>query len=379
MRNFGIFCMVVLLGYAGWMLFLNFSPCEIKTKLGATYYHEIRGAACYSTLPPFSYYVPGYKTIFAENRGIPLKLPKMIGSEKGDIIVLSDIGSNVIRVDPNGQIKWIFNAHPVRISSIFRYGKKEVGFAYNNRIFFLNIETGEKSRELKLSGPKILKVRPLEKSTDEFLITRMVDGNESVMVWSEGNYRPIKNTPRFSFPRSVAKKGELIVVADTLGHRVVGWNLSTHKIEFEIPTYFPNDVEFVGESSILIAEEHSNRVFIYDFRSNDRILLIACKLFQDFTVSIDSLISLEKKGVFLASPGNPKNSKSVCAVEFSGRSTLYSPNGATRNCDGSYLVSDTDNGRVVHLSRDGKIIRELLNLNNPQSAIIVFDKDSPCK
>lgn len=378
-RTIGIFVTVVFFGYAGWMLFLHFGPCEIKQKLGAIYYHQTLAAACHSTSSPFSYYVPGYKTIFNENRGIPLKLPKMIGNVKGDIIVLSDIGSNVIRVDSKGQVKWIFNAYPVRIGSLFRYGKKEVGFAYKNRIFFLNIETGEKRREVKLSGPNILKVRPLEKSTTEFLITLSVDGGQSVIVWSEGNYQPLKNIPRFRFPRSVDKKGELIVVADTFGHRVVGWNLSTQKIEFEIPTYYPNDVEFVGDSSILIAEEHSNRVFIYDFRTNNRTLLIACKVFQDFTVSPDRTKELELAGEFLAFPGNPKSSKSVCAVEFSGSSTLYSPNGATRNCDGSYLVSDTDNGRVVQLSRDGKIIRELLNLNNPQSAVIVFDRDRSCK
>ena len=89
--------------------------------------------------------MPGKGTIL-ENRGIPSAPPKLIGPKmksKSSLLILSDIGSSVIKMNESGDIIWVFNAYPVRIRSLFIQNQK-VGFVYKERLFFLDIKLERK-------------------------------------------------------------------------------------------------------------------------------------------------------------------------------------------------------------------------------------------
>ncbi len=134
---------------------------------------------------------------------------------------------------------------------------------------------------------------------------------------------------------------------------------------FEV--YFPNMIEFVPGSpdKVIIAAEHENRILQIDYEPTvTREILASAPVapFNDSSKTKAQIISGQAATQDITSIYTPKRSK--CAVEYSGRNTLYSPNDVRRAANGDLLVADTDNHRVV-LWSGGVVAMELTGFNDP--------------
>lgn len=158
------------------------------------------------------------------------------------------------------------------------------------------------------------------------------------------------------YPRDAAQAHGLTYVADTFGHQVVAYDDNGTRIE-SFDVYYPNSVQIVGRKMI-VAAEHANQILEIDLDTKRRKIIFGCDLdiYSDADATALSVIRREQSGALTREDG-----RSICE----GR--LYSPNMATLHTDGTLLIADTDNHRVL-IVRDGVIKTEIRNLNNPTRA-----------
>lgn len=173
-----------------------------------------------------------------------------------------------------------------------------------------------------------------------------------------------------SHPRHAVLVAGWVFVADTFGHEVYGVTLGGAKRDFR-QVYFPNHLQALSSDRILITAEHENRVLLWDYYpapgSAEIVMAAPVAPFNDASKTKDDIVAAEIGTVDLNSTFNPK--KSMCATEYSGELTLYSPNSARRYGTDT-LISDTDNHRVI-VTRNGGIVTKLTNFNNPVNSVMI--------
>ncbi len=170
------------------------------------------------------------------------------------------------------------------------------------------------------------------------------------------------NMKRFNaiYPRDAARYNGKIVVADTFGHLIRVYDESTGALLKAIDSYYPNSVQLVdGGKNAIVTEEHANRVVKVDLATGEKEILYGCGIgiYSDTTATARDFALNEHKY-------ERADGKTQCA----GR--LYSPNYAKLYEDGSLLIADTDNHRVI-VVKGGVVVTEIKNLNNATSAVVL--------
>lgn len=187
----------------------------------------------------------------------------------------------------------------------------------------------------------------------------------------------LTNSHTADYPRGAYVDTGWLWVADTFGHRVYAVDLASGGIRLTpnfIPTYFPNQIEFVpgAPDKVLIAEEHGNRILQCTYSSTPYAYSILASApvapYNDATKFKSDILALQSGTADPASAYTPKKSK--CAVECSGTNTLYSPNSVRRLNSTDLLIADTDNHRVV-VMRGGNVVTEVTGFNNPVNAVLL--------
>jgi len=315
-------------------------PLPLKRDFTFSYYNPIDGTKkITSGVPP-----PRYLTLIGKSLEKP-------------IIVYSDLGRNVVSITKNGKLNWL------KLSKSHRgiaYSNGSLYYPHRNKIIVLDSLTGEKINEL---GGFNHTINSLNIVDDFLILTFSTAATQSVVLYKlENNGKTIKlayeNPHKASYSRYADLKDNILFIADTFGHRVYGVNIDNDKIIFEKKVYFPNDVKVTPEGTLLIAEEHANRITQYDYKNNDYKVVFSCpdSIYSDPSLKIEEIIRLSKQKI--------KNDKSICAEETAGLQTLYSPNGVTYFDKDSFWVADTDNHRVVFI-QGGRIISAVYGFNNP--------------
>ena len=209
-----------------------------------------------------------------------------------------------------------------------------------------------------------------------YLLNKFAKGKNNVVFWdSKLNSTISLGDFHLSYPRASDLNKQILVIADTFNHRVLGINIKSGSTLFSLNEYFPNDVDFLNSKEIIITSEHLNRVYKYNLDLKSKTLIFGCKhkIFKNLSVDISEVTKAEHNGILLKNPLLPDFSPSICVAENANDRTLYSPNGFTVDGDGTFWIADTDNHRVIHLNSSGKILRTIVGLNNPQSVVRYFE------
>lgn len=313
-----------------------------------------------------SYYAPGTGTVNIDS-GVPL-LPSLTGSAlPSDVVVINQYGPSIDYIGQGGELIWRYQT-PMGMRSIDRFGNQIV-FANGNQVGFLEASTGTLLRTW-IPDPGTAWVRFVTvTSSGEFLIGRATStGEEVVELYTSEGARLWDSSLTHSDPRGGDYRNGLAVIADTGNHRVLGVDPNTNAIQFEIPAYFPNDALFVDDSTLLITEEHADRVWLYNITDQSKTLVLASPTFTNLSLTVNQIIGIVSSADHRIVPEDP-SSKSKSSVEFSGINSLYSPNSAIRLSNGGYYIADTDNHRVIYLDESGTITSVLTGFNNPTQVL----------
>ena len=317
-----------------------------------------------TTNPSLSYFVPGAGTLNTE-LGTP-ELPTLTGTELPfDMIVNSQFGKLIERIDQQGQVVWRYQ-QPFANRAVDVY-ENQVVFAAQREIHVLDVESGILIRTYSLGADTADLAFVNQLDDDHLLVSRKIFGESTyrVELWSLTSGLQWTNPFATSYPRWADSHGNLIAVTDTFGHRVYVVNRLTNELVAEQKVFFPNDVRFLNDTTLLITEEHADRVWKYDFVTNSRTLVLSAPDSRaDLTLSHEQVLLLSNDPALRIDPENSR-SKSKSSVEYSGNLTLYAPNGAIQLPDGSYYIADTDNHRVIHVSAESQILAVVGLFNNP--------------
>lgn len=149
-----------------------------------------------------------------------------------------------------------------------------------------------------------------------------------------------------------------LYVADTFGYRVAVFDLKSLKFLYKKDFYYPNDLVLI-KNRVKVVEEHGNRIIDVDSGNIE----FSCPLWAYMQNKI-SIEKIEPEVVKL----NSAEGIGRCAREYMGENTLYSPNGAVYFED-ELIIADTDNHRIIAI-QEGKVVSEILNINNPVRIIL---------
>lgn len=290
-----------------------------------------------------SYYDPSKGTVNLHYDKMPCEAPILIGeSLSSAIVVLNDVGRTIQRVNGDGSLAWTYRGSLDRFLLDLRLVNGDIQF----------IERFDLVRVDAVSG--------IEKHRETIGEFWCYDGEvackaDGVLILATGVTVPA------TYPRAAAVAGGVLFVADTFGHKVDAYDASTAALLWTVDSYFPNSIQ-VENGRIVVAEEHANRIASIDIATQAKSLIVGCSkdVFIDETATVAQIQARERAGAIGDSEG-----RSICAGE------MYSPNDGRIQADGSLLVSDTDDHRVVQYRADGSTIREIRNLNNPVRAIIL--------
>lgn len=319
------------------------------------------------TQPALSYYVPGLGTASPEEGD--LGGATLVGAAlKSDVIVNGQYSRIIERIDTTGATVWRYQ-QPVVASSI-DYQNGEVYYTTNNEIHVLNAGDGLLDRRISLPGDTGYILFANVNDDGSFLIgRRRVNGNYSVdQVDAQGGVIDSWLHGEVYAPRWADISGDRIAIADTFNHRVVIMDRDGGN-RIDVPVYYPNDVRWEG-NRVLITEEHGDRVWWYNTETSARELVLSGPGGRsDLTLSLSELVAVLNAASSRIDPTDP-TSKSVSSTEYSGATTLYSPNGAVPFED-VYFIADTDNHRVVQVSSTGEVISVLSTFNNPTKVAVI--------
>lgn len=271
----------------------------------------------------------------------PAKPPRLVGGPLNyDLIIVSDMGGVVQRINTTGRLVWQRRLSAPRGLDI-----------QGNRIL---VGQGQKLRELSLATGADLKafefdqpIRMFHLDGTDLFVLMDIDGNGGVRRYDLSNGTPLlvsSSSIKTQYPRGIDVDAASVYVADTFGHRVIRFGRESLELQDEAPSYFPNSVQIVGHR-LLVAEEHLN--VISEFLSRP-------------LVRRGPVISSSAHPPRIVFPGNHQTmpcNKSISSVK------LYSPNDAI-DVDGRVYVADTDNHRVLELS-SGRVVAQLTAFNNP--------------
>lgn len=265
-----------------------------------------------------------------------------------DIIVASDVGTNISRYSKWGELSWQVITYPRTVRAVDIEGGDVVAYAGNDRMV-IDIANGqikhvESGHELYL----------FNKRYKSFQLSGLNEAGVG-MVSVNGRRLPYET----SWARdAIVERGKLYV-SDTFGHRVVIFNSKTLRLIGRRHFYFPNDL-FVRNGRVMVVEEHGNRIVDVETGRVE----FSCPLWV-YTQTQKPIQDVEAMAVKYNGPEGVGR----CAREFMGQNTLYSANGAVAAGD-TIIIADTDNHRVIGV-RGGVVVTELLNVNNPVRVLLV--------
>jgi hypothetical protein len=291
-----------------------------------------------------SFYVPNVGTRNLHGGYRFCRAPRIAGQRPGSpIVITSNVEGSIVRIDPEGSVRWVHRDPNPRSTRLLNATTAE--FIANGYRKTINVETG-----VILSAHKLdRKLRCVGED-----VTCEKDG---VRVTSKDVLIPAQ------YPRDAIRVTDVVYVADTFGHRVFAYDLRREEVVFQQPVYFPNDLSLIDDGrTLLVAAEHENRILAIDLETKTSSIFAGCKAvpFADPTTTPEAIQAAEKSGALTGADG-----KGVCAGD------MYSPNGVTANADGTALVADTDNHRVLWLDRMGKRLATFEPFNNPVSALFL--------
>lgn len=291
-----------------------------------------------------TYYTPGAGTPKAATKSVSRCDPPVLhGQQHADSILVLNSGDRTLRkVSAQGQTLWVLRASK-KIADLRRDGDR-FRFILGKRHIALDPDTGQ----VRLLG-------------DVPAGYRCFDGTlgcakDAVIDLGGGLRVPAQ------FPRAAIRDGSLLLVADTFGHQVVGIDGRSGETVLRVDSYFPNDLQMTPQG-LVVAEEHANRIVRIDPATGKKEVLYGCAEppYRNPDISHAAIIAYEESPASRRADG-----KGHCHG-----GALFSPNGISVEHDGSMVISDTDNHRVVHINAHGQLIRTLDNLQMPVRAFLV--------
>ena len=279
------------------------------------------------------------------------------------IVVCEELSKQVKCIEPDGAVRWVreFAGWPTDCA----YAD---GFLYVVDGTTLHVITPDDGCDLTTySFPKPLSC--VSVSAPYLVLT--FDQRSPVELWRlSPDMGGVALAAATRMPGHYARKaiydGRYVTVADTFWHRVFREDLATGELS-EFHAYYPNDVQQVGPDKTLVTIEHENKVVIYDWATG-RFNYVFGANFHTFSRAEPDWAIGETEAQTAVPYGEFLISKA--AVEFSGKNTLYSPNRAVRLSENEYLISDTDNHRVV-VVRSGAVVSEIHPFNTPTGIAVL--------
>ena len=299
-------------------------------------------------LPPRrAHYVPALGQTVDILLCTPTRPPQLAGRHLAhDLIVVSDMGGVVQRIDASGRLVWQRRLSVPRGLDIH---DDRLLVGEGRSVLVLSVTNGIELQRYDFDQA-ILMARQVGSS---LYIVMNFEGQGAVRRYalSGNSARLVRATPVVtSYPRGIDVGASGVYVADTFGNRVIRLDPDSLELRAQAGAYFPNSVNLMGER-LLVVEEHLN--VISEFRADtfERLgLRVGCTA-HPFGVNL---------------PGD--ESARICAGGF-GAVELYSPNDADE-ADGFLYIADTDNHRVVEVLK-GHVIAQLNGFNNPVSVRVV--------
>lgn len=321
-------------------------------------------------LDPFmlSYYSPGTGTVNL-NYAAPPYPPSLNGEAKNDtVIILNNVGRYIVSVDGNtGAENWRKFEPNDTPQSLFEFDENVLGYASGQSLVLIDKHTG---RELSRNNIFGRYLKWIKKFSDKYLIC-FDENNSHTVIITDLNFSTIYSCPEsVAYSRCADLSDNKLIIADTFNHRIIMVDITTNSILAQWNEYFPNAVEFIDQDNVYVLGEHSNRLYRINIPTgfSEMVFSATVEGFDDPYLSMEAITTLEHEGRMAANPQS-ELPFSKASKKYSGPRTLYSPNGFSVYKE-SVLISDTDNHRVIEVSKDGKkIIREINGLNNPVSAI----------
>lgn len=174
----------------------------------------------------------------------------------------------------------------------------------------------------------------------------------------------------FAYARHATAIEDELLVADTFNHRVVGIEEPAARPDWQIDAFFPNQVQLKADGSVLVVEEHANRIVQHDPATGESSVLLSCEhpLFRNLH-GPDAIRARQHETA--RTPPFGFGARSVCDARLDPES-LYSPNGFQAIGDSTIYVADTDNHRVAMFdSETGSVQATVTGLNSPIRVIAV--------
>lgn len=312
-----------------------------------------------------SYFSPGHGTKNLNYKKPPYN-PSMSGEILDDtLIILNNVGRYVVNMSSNGNVNWI-KTEAETPQSLFNETEDVVGYISYKEIVKVNKYTGVELSRVNPFDTGMKFIKKIE--GDKYLIA--LDTNHSGNILITNSVFDIEYSVPIStrYVRGIDIRGDLIAIADTFNHRVVVFNKLSNSIVAETNEYYPNAVRFIDNDNLYILGEHSNRLITHTISTGARKTIMSSPSFKNpYLTSLD-IGNMEANGDLDANDDEFPYSKA--SVKHSGIYTLYSPNGLTILEDNTFIIADTDNHRVIHITEDGgEIIRIINGLNNPSSVL----------
>ncbi len=276
----------------------------------------------------------------------PAKPPKLLsGPLANELIVASDMGGVVQRINAEGRLVWQRSFWSPRSLEI-QAGR--IFVAEGRYLHVLSLATGATLQEFEFNNP-IIAIR-LEGNALYTLMDNEGKGLLSKYEFSINKFNLVKSVLiEKSYPRGFDIDSLNIYIADTYGHRILLIDRDTFEVQDSVPSYFPNSIQVIGDH-LIVTEEHSNVISRFAVRPLvRRDILVGCPSF---------LLGVKNKKNALMEPIQ----KSTCDPKLFPI-YLYSPNNAYLKNENLY-IADTDNHRVIQLTAC-KIDAELTGFNDP--------------
>jgi len=285
---------------------------------------------------------------------------KIINESLGfEIIVVSDFGGAVERIDEYGKVKWrrMFN-NPRGISR----DQSTLMVGDQDKLYILSLETGEVIKSY--SFPFIIsKARVYEGKI--WILTN--DLKSSVQLFSERNGRLImekKYEDVGKYARDFEIDSKFIYIAGTYNHKISQYSKTTGLLINDFDSFYPNSVQIIGGQSVLVSEEHMNSIAKFDFLKMERLVMHSCATGSGITDLNDLRLKANK-------PIDEKG-ESPCRInkeDFNDKN-IFSPNDAI-SVTGGVLVADTDNHRIVYFEKVNEKIKFMYGFNSPVSVVVL--------
>ena len=307
--------------------------------------------------PTRSYFVPEFGTVNS-TEGTPAPPTHTGSSLPQSFAVVSGLGRVIDAIGQNGNVLWRYQKENTWAS--LAVCNDTLVFCDNDIIYWIDNNSGHLLHTERYPA-KLLFVNPTPQG---LLVGEWTTDTEQhiAMFWPKTGLL-WKLPQAFNWPRWSAIHNNLIVVANTYDSSIIGIDLENGDELFSEDVFFANDVRFLNPQSLLIVEEHADRVWTYDIASKSRNWVVgAANGLENVNLDLDQLTELSHT---MRIDPSDEMSYSKSWRGYAGIQTLYAPNGAIALPNGGLYVADTDNHRVVYVDVHGKIVSEITGFNNP--------------